>query len=134
MKEQQNNFSARLKTIIAVLAIFLAGSQVYSFQITKGAKGVKTELGKTATEKELVINGSENLETKIEKVIRKEMAAKKIPALSIAVIKNNKVIMQSAYNLANIELNVPATLNTSYSLASMTKIFTASGIMLLVLN
>ena len=56
MKAQQNNSSARLKAIIAVLAILLAGSQVYSFQITKGAKGVKTELSKTVTEKEMVMD------------------------------------------------------------------------------
>jgi CubicO group peptidase (beta-lactamase class C family) len=68
----------------------------------------------------------------IDDVIRAEMAAKKIPALSIAVIRNNQVIKQSVYGVASIELNVPATLDTSYSLASMTKIFTASAVMLLV--
>ncbi len=125
MKKKQNYSSSSLKAIMTVLAIFLVGSKVYSFQTTPDVKGVKIELSKTATEKELVIDEIDNL-------ILKEMAAKKIPAVSIAVIKNNLVIKQSAYGLASIELNVPATLNTSYSLASMTKIFTASAIMLLV--
>jgi CubicO group peptidase (beta-lactamase class C family) len=52
--------------------------------------------------------------------------------MSVAVIQNNQVIKESAYGLASIELNVPATLETSYSLASMTKIFTTSAIMVLV--
>lgn len=125
MKKQSNNSSLSLKAIMAVLAILISGSQVYSFQIKTHAKGAKTESSKTVTEKELVTDEIDNL-------ILKEMAAKKIPAVSIAVIKNNLVIKESAYGLASIELNVPATLNTSYSLASMTKIFTASAIMLLV--
>jgi len=125
MKKQQNNPGSSLKSIMAVLVIFLIGNLVYSFQITTAEKGVKTESSKTATEKELVIDEIDNL-------ILKEMASKKIPAVSIAVIKNNQVIKESAYGLASIELDVPATLNTSYSLASMTKIFTASAIMLLV--
>ena len=123
MKKQKNNPSSSLKAIMTVLTIFLAGSHVYSFQITTGTKG--GEIDKTVTEKKLVID-------EIDSLILKEMAEKKIPALSIAVIKNNKVIKLSAYGLASIELNVPATLNTSYSLASMTKIFTASAVMLLV--
>jgi D-alanyl-D-alanine carboxypeptidase len=125
MKKQQNNSSASLTSIMAVLAIFLVGNPVYSFQKATGVKGVKTELNKTGTENELVIDD-------IDDLILKEMEAKKIPAVSIAVIKNNQVIKEKAYGFASIELNVPATLNTSYSLASMTKVFTASAIMLLV--
>lgn len=68
----------------------------------------------------------------IDDLVKAEMAAKKIPAVSLAVIKNNQIVKESAYGLASIELNAPATLETSYSLASMTKIFTASAIMLLV--
>lgn len=68
----------------------------------------------------------------IDDLIHAEMSAKKIPALSVAVIRDNQVIKESAYGVASIELNVPATLDTSYSLASMTKIFTASAVMLLV--
>jgi len=123
MEKQPNTSSSSLKAIMTVLAFFLAGSHVYSFQVTTDAK--RGELDKTVTEKKMVID-------KIDSLILKEMAGKKIPALSIAVIKNNKVIKESAYGLASIELNVPATLNTSYSLASMTKIFTASAVMLLV--
>jgi len=68
----------------------------------------------------------------IDDFIHAEMTKTKIPGLSVAVIQNNQVIKESAYGVASIELNVPATLDTSYALASMTKIFTTAAIMLLV--
>src|SRR6202035_3162014 len=64
--------------------------------------------------------------------VHAEMAKRKIPGLSLAVIREGQVIKESAYGLASIELRVPARLDTSYPLASMTKNFTAAAIMLLV--
>ena len=40
--------------------------------------------------------------------------------------------MAKGYGLANVELSVPATENTVYQLASVTKMFTATAIMMLV--
>lgn len=68
----------------------------------------------------------------IDDFVHAEMARKHIPGMAVAVIQNNQVIKESVYGLASIELNVPVTLDTSYSLASMTKIFTASATMVLV--
>jgi CubicO group peptidase (beta-lactamase class C family) len=64
--------------------------------------------------------------------VHAEMAKRKIPGLSLAVIREGQVIKESAYGLASIELGVRARLDTSYPLASMTKNFTAAAIMLLV--
>lgn len=69
MEEQQNNSSSSLKAIIAVLAILLVGSLVYIYTITTDAKGVKTELGKTVTEKELVMKDLESLKTTYDAAI-----------------------------------------------------------------
>jgi D-alanyl-D-alanine carboxypeptidase len=68
----------------------------------------------------------------IDDYVHAEMAKKKIPGLTVAVIRDGKVIKESAYGQASIELNVPVTLDTPFVLASMTKVFTASAIMLLV--
>jgi CubicO group peptidase (beta-lactamase class C family) len=51
-----------------------------------------------------------------------------IPGLALAVIKNGEVIKEAAYGVANVELGVPATTDTVYVLASMTKVFTAAAI------
>jgi D-alanyl-D-alanine carboxypeptidase len=64
--------------------------------------------------------------------VRAEMANRKIPGLSVAVIRDGRVVKEAAYGRASIELGVPASLDTSYPLASMTKNFTAAAIMLLV--
>ena len=64
--------------------------------------------------------------------VHRQMEKKKIPGLSIAVIRDGHVIKEAAYGKASLELNVPATLDTSYPLASMTKVFTAVAIMQLV--
>lgn len=69
MEEQQNNSSSSLKAIIAVLAILLVGSLVYIYKITSDAKVVKTELGKTVTEKELVMKDLESLKTTYDAAI-----------------------------------------------------------------
>jgi CubicO group peptidase (beta-lactamase class C family) len=52
--------------------------------------------------------------------------------LSLAVVKNGDVVKAKGYGLANIELNAPATPDTVYQLQSITKTFTATGIMMLV--
>jgi len=64
--------------------------------------------------------------------VHRQMEEKKIPGLSLAVIRNGRVVKEAAYGKASIELNVPVTLDTSFPLASMTKIFTASAVMQLV--
>jgi D-alanyl-D-alanine carboxypeptidase len=64
--------------------------------------------------------------------VRDQMAKRKIPGLSVAVIRDGHIVKEAAYGKASLELNVPATLDTSYALASMTKIFTAAAIMQLI--
>jgi CubicO group peptidase (beta-lactamase class C family) len=64
--------------------------------------------------------------------VHRQMEKKKIPGLTIAVIRDGHVVKEAAYGKASLELNVPTTLDTSFHLASMTKIFTAAAIMQLV--
>lgn len=64
--------------------------------------------------------------------VHRQMESKRIPGLSVAVIRDGHVVKEAAYGKASLELNVPTTLDTSYPLASMTKTFTAVAIMQLV--
>jgi D-alanyl-D-alanine carboxypeptidase len=64
--------------------------------------------------------------------VHRQMEKKKIPGLTIAVIRDGHVVKEAAYGKASLELKVPTTLDTSFHLASMTKIFTAAAIMQLV--
>lgn len=68
----------------------------------------------------------------VDDLIKSEMQRQKIPGISLAVLKNGKVVKTQGYGLANVELNVPATPDTVFKIGSVSKQFIASGIMLLV--
>ena len=53
------------------------------------------------------------------------------PGGSVVVIQNGKVVYTRSYGLADVEEGVRATPRTDYRLASLTKQFTATAIMLL---
>jgi len=69
---------------------------------------------------------------KLDEVIRGQIAKQNIAGISIAVIRNGKIVLTKGYGLANIEQSIQATPETKFQIASTTKPFTASAIMLLV--
>ena len=68
----------------------------------------------------------------LDKFISEQLKQRNIPGLSIAVIKDGKVIRTSGYGFANLELQVPATKETVYEIGSISKQFAAEAVMLLV--
>lgn len=56
----------------------------------------------------------------------------KVPSVSVAVVKDGAIVWEEAFGLANIEKGVQATPRTLYPIASATKPFTATGVMILV--
>ena len=68
---------------------------------------------------------------KTDDYVRAEMKRQNIPGLSLVVIKDGKIIKSEGYGLANIALKTPATPETVYRIASVSKQFIATGIMLL---
>jgi len=69
---------------------------------------------------------------KVDEFVRSEMAKRKIPGLSLAVVRNGEVIRAGGYGLANVELNCPAMAETIYQSGSVGKQFTATLVMMLV--
>lgn len=57
---------------------------------------------------------------------------KNTPGCSVIVLKNNLIVFQDSYGMANLEKSIPNEQNTAFRLASLTKPFTAMAIMLLV--
>jgi len=55
-----------------------------------------------------------------------------VPSLSIAVAKGGKIVWEEAFGWANRETRINATPHTMYSLASISKPITATGLMILV--
>lgn len=54
-----------------------------------------------------------------------------IPGLSLAVVKEGKIIYTKGYGLANLENQTPAKPETNFLIASVTKSFTAVALMML---
>lgn len=69
---------------------------------------------------------------KVDDYIRQKMANQHIPGLSLAVLRDGKIVKVKGYGLANVELHAPATPQTLYQIQSMTKQFTAAAVMMLV--
>jgi D-alanyl-D-alanine carboxypeptidase len=67
----------------------------------------------------------------VEALITDFMTANQIPGLSIGVVKNGQVALARGFGSANLEADTAASESTVYPLASLTKQFTAAGIMLL---
>lgn len=69
---------------------------------------------------------------KVDAYVLEKMKARNIPGLSLAIVRDGKIILAKGYGMANLELSVPATEKTIYHLASVTKTFTAMATMMLV--
>lgn len=74
----------------------------------------------------------EEAKEKLENMIANVMAQACIPGLSIAVVKDSKVIYARGFGARNIKENLPATPNTLFGIGSCTKSFTAMAILQLV--
>ena len=68
----------------------------------------------------------------IDNYIKAEMERRRIPGLALAVARQGKVVKERGYGFANVEHDVPVTPDTVFELASVTKQFTATAIMVLV--
>jgi len=65
----------------------------------------------------------------IDELVRHEMNELHIPGMAVAVVQNGKVLHIGTYGIANIEWDQPVTKNTSFQIASVTKLFTSTLVM-----
>ena len=76
---------------------------------------------------------SDKIQTaKIDVFVREKMKSKHIPGLSLAVVRDGKIVVAKGYGMSNLELSTPATENTAFALYSITKTFTGVATMMLV--
>jgi CubicO group peptidase (beta-lactamase class C family) len=64
--------------------------------------------------------------------IAAQMRSQNIPGISLAIIKDGKIVKAQGYGLADIERKIAATPETIYDIASISKPLVATGVMLLV--
>jgi CubicO group peptidase (beta-lactamase class C family)/D-alanyl-D-alanine dipeptidase len=68
----------------------------------------------------------------LQKLIEHEVADKKLPALSIALVDDQKVVWAAGFGFQDRAKKVPATAETTYRVGSVSKLFTDVAIMQLV--
>src|ERR1700721_3988783 len=60
------------------------------------------------------------------------MSEWKIPGLAIAVVRDGAVVLLKAYGERDVEAGLPVTTATQFTICSITKTFTSTGLALLV--
>ena len=69
---------------------------------------------------------------RFERQVESVRARLKIPGLSVAIVKDQDLLWAKGFGFADLESRVPATPDTLYSIASLTKTFAATLVMQLV--
>ena len=72
------------------------------------------------------------LDAQVDNYLKQQMRKYRIPGLSVAVVKNSRVVKLKGYGVANLEFDVPADTKTVYQLFSVSKIFAGVAVMKLV--
>ena len=60
------------------------------------------------------------------------MAEWKVPGLAIAVVQDGETALLKAYGQRDVEAGLPVTTRTQFTIGSITKTFTATGLAMLV--
>jgi len=68
----------------------------------------------------------------VDDYLKTQMQQRRIPGVTLAVVRDGKTIKAQGYGLANLELNVPVTQQSVFEIGSITKQFTAAAILMLV--
>lgn len=78
-----------------------------------------------------LIFGQKNVSTNLEKYMQAQVDVNNFSG-TVLVIRNNTILLKKAYGLADYEWDIKNTIDTKYSLASVTKQFTAAAILQLI--
>ena len=77
-------------------------------------------------------NATETLNNKVDELVQSVMNQEHIPGLALVVVKDGKVLKAQAYGLADVKLKIPVTTNAVFRIASVSKSFVATAVMMLV--
>jgi CubicO group peptidase (beta-lactamase class C family) len=68
----------------------------------------------------------------VDQFMQRQLKTRRLPGASVAVVRNGSVVKATGYGYAHLELESPASPDTVYQLASVSKQFTSAAILLLV--
>ena len=67
----------------------------------------------------------------VDDYIRARLPSTRLPGVSVAVVKDGRIVKASGYGAASLELDAPATAETVYEIGSISKQIAANAILLL---
>ena len=71
------------------------------------------------------------IEEKIGAAAQEDVASGRVAGVAVAVLRNGKLVFAKGYGRANLEFAAPANTKTVFRIGSLTKQFTAAGMLLL---
>src|SRR3954451_24477279 len=74
---------------------------------------------------------TDNIFSTVRDLIRARLVEQVVPSLAVAVAQDGEIVWEEGFGWADRENRVPATEHTMYSLASISKPITATGLMVL---
>ena len=72
------------------------------------------------------------LEQRVAAMVKSEILANGVPSVSVAVMRDGKMLMEAAWGRADVDKNVEASPSTIYPIGSVSKEFTAALVLKLV--
>jgi CubicO group peptidase (beta-lactamase class C family) len=110
------------------LSLLLAGALAF----TSFGNGLTARTADKAIVSNLADTWDAERTTRLEHTLDGIREQLKIPAMSCAIVKDQKVVWAKGLGYADVENKIPATEHTSYHLASLTKTFASTILMQLV--
>lgn len=71
------------------------------------------------------------VEAKIDAAAQEEVSSRRVAGAAVAVLRDRKLVFAKGYGRSNLELAAPVNAKTVFRIGSLTKQFTAAGILLL---
>lgn len=68
----------------------------------------------------------------VDDYVRSQLQSRRLPGVSLAVVKDGRIVKAAGYGLSSLELDAPATEKTVYEIGSISKQFAANAVLLLV--
>jgi serine beta-lactamase-like protein LACTB len=123
------NFAKQLLAI-GVIGFLLVVPATSGAANSKQSEAVSRKDAKDRKDAKTALSGDQV--SKIEATIAAFRSRLSIPAISIAIVKDNQIVFRRGYGLADLENKVPATADTVYRIASVSKPLAAVAAMQLV--
>lgn len=92
-----------------------------------GALGVFALAGVAHAERRL----TPQTEAQIDAAARQDVTSGRLAGAAVAIMRDGRLVFEKGYGRANLELGVPVNTKTVFRIGSLTKQFTAAGVLLL---